>query len=93
LTPAAFREANNTAIQGTGADMMKLAMVEVYKRIDHKRAKLVLQVHDEIMLEVDEDYKEECCKIVKEGMESCIQFSIPIIAEPKIISRWGEAKS
>ena len=92
LRPSDFREAHNTIIQGSAADLMKLAMIHIYKHMDHTKARFVAQVHDEVLLEVDNDYIEEGLKIVQDNMERCMSFSVPIIAEPKVVTVWSDAK-
>lgn len=86
------RMAMNTVIQGSSADLMKMALVKIYDNLDHVRARILMTVHDEISVEVDLDYAEECLEIVKFQMEHAIQASIPLTAEPVIGKRWSENK-
>lgn len=65
---AAERAAINAPVQGTAADIIKLAMLKVSAALDHQRASLILQVHDELLLEVDEDYIDPCEKLVRDCM-------------------------
>ena len=67
-------------------------MIHIYKHMDHTKARFVAQVHDEVLLEVDNDYIEEGLKIVQDNMERCMSFSVPIIAEPKVVTVWSDAK-
>ncbi len=89
----AERQAINAPIQGTAADLVKLAMIEINRAIaDHSlKAILLLQVHDELIFEVkDEDAQVSCAKI-KELMEKISPFSIPLTADAKIGTSWAEA--
>lgn len=88
------RAAMNTPIQGTAADIMKIAMLKVEKEIQKRnlKSKIVLQVHDEMMIEAPLDEKEEMKKIMKECMETAIQLKVPLIAEISEAENWYECK-
>ena len=88
------RAAMNTPIQGTAADIMKIAMIKVYQEIQNRglKSKIVLQVHDEMMIEAPIDEKEEIQKIMKESMESAIQLKVPLIAEISEANNWYDCK-
>lgn len=88
------RAAMNTPIQGTAADIMKIAMIKVYKKIKEQRlkSKIVLQVHDEMMIEVPIEEKEIIEKIMKESMESATTLKVPLIAEISSAENWYECK-
>jgi DNA polymerase-1 len=86
------RKSYNTYIQGSSADLMKLALIRIYRALDHKRAQLIMTVHDEISAEVDEDYMEDAYHIIKYEMEHAIKTFIPIEADVKIGRRWSENK-
>ena len=88
------RAAMNTPIQGTAADIMKIAMINVYKKLDENglEAKIVLQVHDEMMIEAPLNEAEKVKEIVKNEMESAIQLKIPLIAEVSEAENWYECK-
>ena len=88
------RAAMNTPIQGTAADIMKIAMIKVFKKIKEHglNAKIVLQVHDEMMIEVPIDEKEQVEKIMKESMESAATLKVPLIAEISSADNWYECK-
>ena len=77
------RVAMNTPIQGTAADIMKIAMIHVNEELKKRglKAKIILQVHDEMMIEAPESEKEEVKEIMKKEMESAIQLKIPLVAE------------
>jgi DNA polymerase-1 len=79
------RMATNTIIQGSSADMMKIAMLKLYKVLKNYWAHLVLQIHDEIVVECPEDRAEEVMKIVQTEMVNAVDLKwIPVVAEPKI---------
>ena len=88
------RVAMNTPIQGTAADIMKIAMINVNKELKKRglEAKIVLQVHDEMMIETPENEKEEVKDIMKNEMESAIQLNIPLVAEISEAKNWYECK-
>ena len=88
------RAAMNTPIQGTAADIMKIAMIKVYKKIKEQglKSKIVLQVHDEMMIEVPIGEKEKVEKIMKESMESAASLKVPLIAEISSADNWYECK-
>ena len=88
------RVAMNTPIQGTAADIMKIAMINVYKTLKEEKieAKIVLQIHDELLLEVKEEDKEKAEKILKDCMENAKQLSVPLEVEVSEGSDWYEVK-
>lgn len=88
------RVAMNTPIQGTAADIMKLAMIEVEKQIEEKnwKTKLVLQIHDELLLEVPKEEEEEVKKMLKNAMERVVELSVPLIAEVSTADDWYGCK-
>lgn len=88
------RAAMNTPIQGTAADIMKIAMINVYRKLVENGldAKIVLQVHDEMMIEAPLNEAEKVKEIVKNEMESAIQLKIPLIAEVSEAENWYECK-
>lgn len=88
------RAAMNTPIQGTAADIMKLAMIHVYQELKEKKldAKLILQVHDELMIECRESQKEEVKEILKKSMENVILLKVPLEAELSEANSWYDAK-
>ncbi|EKE20456.1 MAG: hypothetical protein ACD_7C00574G0001 [uncultured bacterium] len=88
---AAERMAINMPIQGLAADIMKLAMIKVYEYYKNNEAvKIILQIHDEIILEVDEDKAPEVAKKTKEIMEKVYPLSVPLTVDVKIGKNWGE---
>ena len=88
------RAAMNTPIQGTAADIIKLAMVRVADRLkrENMRSRLILQVHDELILESPEDECEKAKALLKEEMESVVQLSVPLRADAKSGRSWFDAK-
>ena len=77
------RVALNTPIQGTAADIIKIAMIETDKNLKKAGldAKIVLQIHDEIILEADESSKDEAIKILRESMENAADLGVPLIVD------------
>lgn len=88
------RLAMNAPIQGSAADIIKLAMVNVHRHIKEKglRSKLILQVHDELILNVYKDELEEVKKIVKEDMENVMKLKVPMEVDINIGDTWYDAK-
>ena len=88
------RVALNMPIQGTAADVMKLAMVRVFDRLSRElpEAKLLLQVHDELIVECPENSAEQAAKLLTEEMEGVMQLSVPLVAEAHWGKNWLEAK-
>ncbi len=87
------RNAINAPLQGSAADIIKIAMINVYKRLkmDNFASSMVLQVHDELVFDVVADEKERLEKMVKEEMESVFKLSVPLIAECNGGKNWLEA--
>lgn len=90
----AQRYAMNTPIQGTGADILKIAMIEVDKALKekHLKSQMILQVHDELIFDVFEDELEEVMSLVKKKMENCIKMDVPLIVEGNYAKNWCELK-
>jgi DNA polymerase-1 len=84
----------NTPIQGTAADLIKLAMIKVDAalRKNFPEAKLLLQVHDELIVECPEGIAAEVAKLVSSEMENVAKLNVPLTAEAKIGKSWFEAK-
>ena len=89
-----IRAAMNTPIQGTAADIIKLAMIHVEQALKEQnlKSKLVLQVHDELMIETVPEEKEKIQEILKECMENVIQLSVPLKVEIGEGKNWYESK-
>lgn len=88
------RVAMNTPIQGTAADIMKLAMIDVYNKLkeNNLKSKIVLQVHDELILECPMEEKEIAQKLLKNCMENVIKLKVPLKAELSEGENWYELK-
>ena len=88
------RVALNTPIQGTAADIIKLAMVRVYNRLHREQlqSRLILQVHDELIVEAREDETERVKQILKEEMENAMQLDVPLTVDMSTGHSWYEAK-
>lgn len=91
LRAGAERQAFNTRIQGSAADIMKLAMIRAHAMIP-KEAKLLLTVHDELVTLTPEHLQDETEAAIREAMEGINVLDVPLIADVKIVQRWGEAK-
>ncbi len=89
---AGKRKALNTPIQGTAADILKTAMVNIYNRIQNEdlKSKMLLQVHDELLIEVPTGEKELMEKLVKQEMKNAVSLSIPLEVELKVGQTWHE---
>ena len=88
------RVAMNTPIQGTAADIMKIAMINVYKELKKRnlKSKIVLQVHDEMMIEADISETEQIKQIIKEKMETAVKLKVPLIVEVSEANNWYDCK-
>ena len=88
------RMALNTPIQGTAADILKKAMVEIYRefRVRNLKSKMLIQVHDELVFNVIEDELEEVKEIVKYIMENTYKLQVPLKVDIEVGSNWYEAK-
>ena len=89
----AERAAINTSIQGSAADMIKVAMINIHRRIkkEMRRAEMIIQVHDELVFEVIDEEVEALRRLVKEEMEGVMKLSVPIIVEINTGKNWNEA--
>nr|MCR5042170.1 DNA polymerase I [Clostridia bacterium] len=86
------RVARNTPIQGTAADIIKLAMIRVEDRLKGMDARLIIQVHDELIVECPGDEAEEVAAILKEEMENVVDLKVPLTVEAHIGRTWYDAK-
>lgn len=88
------RAAMNTPIQGTAADIMKIAMIDVFNRLrkENLKSKIVLQIHDELIIETKLDEKEKVKEILKTSMENAFELKVPLKVELSVADNWYEAK-
>ncbi len=88
------RVALNTPIQGTAADIIKLAMVRVHRRLEEEklRSRLILQVHDELIIEAFEEEAEEVERILREEMENAMELKVPLVVDMSRGKSWYDAK-
>ena len=88
------RAAMNAPIQGSAADLIKLAMIVIDRRMKQEgvKSKMILQIHDELIFDVLESETEIMTQIVEEGMQNAIQLKVPLIAKANYGRSWYEAK-
>ncbi len=88
------RMALNTPIQGTSADIIKKAMIEIYDELNKRcyKSKILLQIHDELILNVYKDEEEEVTKLVKRIMENTFKLKVPLEVSMSVGNNWYEAK-
>jgi DNA polymerase-1 len=88
--------AMNAPLQGTAADIVKLAMIKVDTAISEKKMeneiRMLLQVHDELIFEVREDAAEKAIPLLKQAMEHACEFAVPLLVEVARGEKWGEMK-
>ncbi|HCZ06412.1 MAG TPA: DNA polymerase I [Thermotogae bacterium] len=83
------RIAINTPVQGTAAEIMKVAMIEVDKKLRGKKTKMILQVHDELVFEVPEEELEEIKEIITHTMENCVKLAVPLKVDIEVGDHWS----
>ena len=90
----AERTAINTPIQGTAADIIKIAMLKVGENLKAAgvKSRVLLQVHDELVLEVTEKEKDQVARIVKDTMEHAVELAVPLVADVAVGKNWAQAK-
>ena len=89
---AAERAAINGPLQGSAADIIKKAMLDVNQWIqENSSIKMIMQVHDELVFEVDENFKDSCCKSIKEIMEKAVALDVPLVVDINHGNNWDEA--
>ena len=88
------RAAMNAPIQGSAADLIKMAMIRVYDTMqkEHMKSKMILQIHDELIFDVCNDELEKMKQIVEEGMQTVVKLKVPLIAEACLGKTWYDAK-
>jgi len=85
----AKRQAVNSVIQGTAADVVKIAMIKIDEEIRHSSAKLLLQIHDELIYEVPDAELEKFISVIKTNMEGAVKLSVPLPTNLKVGKHWG----
>ncbi len=88
------RAAMNTPIQGTAADIMKIAMIKVFNKLEEEKlnAKIILQIHDELLIECKIEEKEKAKQILKDCMEQAMKLSVPLEVEVSEADNWYDVK-
>ena len=88
------RVAKNMPIQGTAADIIKIAMNKVSRRLFDEKldAKLIMQIHDELIIEAKEEIAPQVAKILKEEMENAVKMKVPMLVDVKFAKTWYETK-
>ena len=88
------RVAMNTPIQGTAADIMKIAMIKLFNELKERKleSNILLQIHDELLLEVKKEEKDKVEKLLKDSMEGAMQLKVPLKVELSEADNWYEAK-
>ncbi|MDA8262244.1 MAG: DNA polymerase I [Actinomycetota bacterium] len=89
---AAERQAMNSGIQGLAADIFKIALVNLDRTLLRDQAVLVLQVHDEVLVEAKDEHAAEVRDVVVRAMESAAKLRVPLAVNSYIVSSWGDAK-
>lgn len=91
----AVRMAMNMPIQGTQADIIKLAMIDLHQKLqgEAKKANILLQVHDELVLEVDENHLLEIAKLLKSTMENAFELDVPVVVDMRTGLNWEDMSS
>ena len=85
---SAERMAMNTPLQGSAADIIKLAMLGVERRLENFKSKMILQIHDELIIDADNSELEEVKKILVEEMEHAVHLSVPLTVDEAVGISW-----
>jgi DNA polymerase-1 len=88
----AERQAMNTPVQGSAADLIKQAMIDLDRELASRgmRSRLILQIHDELLLEVPEAEAEKAKALVTEVMEGALKLDVPLVADARLGRNWAE---
>ena len=80
----------NSPIQGSAADIIKMAMIRIARRLEHSHfdARLILQVHDELLIECRRDQAQEVSALMREEMEHTVQLAVPLTVDVQIGDNW-----
>ncbi|MEG1008869.1 MAG: DNA polymerase, partial [Clostridia bacterium] len=92
ISKSSERISMNAPIQGTAADIIKLAMNDIYTKLKNYKSKLIMQVHDELIIEVENSEIDEIKEIMKNSMENIVKLSIPLTVDLNIGESWYDAK-
>jgi DNA polymerase-1 len=92
LRSSAERLAMNTPLQGSAADIVKLAMLRVEKRLHGMKSKMILQIHDELIVDATADEAEEVKEILRTEMSAVATLKVPLVAEAYSAKNWGDLK-
>lgn len=97
LRSQAERIAINTQVQGSAADLIKISIRNFVRRLEregytHSDARIIGQVHDELIVECRSEISDKVSEILRFEMENCVQLNVPLLAEPSIAKCWGQAK-
>ncbi len=87
------RIAANTPIQGSAADLCKVAMLQIAEKLTGRRTRMLLQIHDELVFEAPEDELDEVVALVRDRMEHCIPLDVPLVVDVGFGRSWAEAKA
>jgi len=90
----AERTAVNTPLQGTAADLIKIAMIRIDRKLreQERKTRMTLQVHDELLFDVPEDEIDAVRSLVKQEMENVIKLNVPIVADVGVGQNWRDLK-
>lgn len=86
--------AMNTPIQGSAADIIKIAMIKIYRELKERKLKsrLALQIHDELIIETEPSEIEEVKELMRRNMESAVEMEVPLTVDMKVGESWYETK-
>jgi DNA polymerase-1 len=87
---AAMRAAVNMPFQGSAADIMKKAMVDIHRKLQGTKAKMLLQIHDSVLVECPEDDADTIAKLLKDTMEKAYKLPVDLTVDTDIGKNWGE---
>jgi len=90
---AAERNAVNAPIQGSAADIIKIAMINIHKKFEelHCKSKMLLQVHDELVFDIHNEELDDMKKLIQEEMQNAYKMSVPLDVEVGVGENWLEA--
>jgi DNA polymerase-1 len=84
----------NMPVQGTAADIVKMAMIKISHELKQKfpTLKILLQVHDELVFEIEKSHAQKAAAWIKREMENIIKLSVPLVVDMHLVDSWGEVK-